>query len=412
MKLKFNKFDLTISAVIVVASVVFFYLYSNMSSYNTQYIGQEFQPAEVITISGTETQSSVLSDGSSYGEILVTTFVARITSGELEGETVTALQYYDSYLYETLRPVEVGDKIILSKTTSGDVMADTWYFSNIDRTSGIIIAILLFFAVVLLIGRGKGIAAIISLLFTIAAIFIVYVPSILHGYNIYLVTAGIAVYLVIMSLLLLNGANNKTYCAIAGNIIGLIVAAVLGIAVSNIFMISGVVSNEHITLAYYGKDVGFSMHEIIWSGMVIGALGAIMDVSMSLSSAMKELSDNMEKPTVFGLIKSGLNIGHDIIGTMLNTLVLAYIGSSIVSVLLLTIFNDNLLTIFNSELVLVEIMQALVGSTGILLTVPFTVVVCSYVFTRKPKDNNSYQINSDDYLFDIKAPGTEEKSKD
>ncbi len=413
MKLKVNKFNLVISAIIVLASILFFYIYNSMISYNTQYTGQEFQAAEVITISNSEVQESVLSDGSGYGEILLTTFVARITSsGEFENETVTAVQYYDSYLYETLRPVEVGDKIILSKTTSGDAMADTWYFSNVDRSAGIVIAILIFLAIVLLIGRGKGFAAIISLTFTIAAIFIVYVPSILSGLNIYLVTAGVALYIVIMSLLLLNGPNSKTFCAIAGNVIGVCIAAVLGIVVSNIFMISGVVSNEHITLAYYGKEVGFGLHEIIWSGMVIGALGAIMDVSMSLSSAMKELADNIEKPTIFTLVKSGLNIGHDIIGTMMNTLILAYIGSSLVSVLLLTIFNDNFLTIFNSELVLVEIMQALVGSTGILLTVPFTVIVCSYVFLRKPADKKTYQINNDDYLFDIKPPNSDENKQD
>ncbi len=396
--MKINKFDLVISTVIIILSTVFFLIFAESITYRTEYIGADYYPSKVITISKVESQGNVLSDDVSLGETLVIEFVARISSGEFEGDTVTALQYHDSYLYDSIRQVEVGDNVLLTKTATGDVMADTWVMANYNRINLIIGLIAIFLLLVIFIGRGKGVSAIISLALTLAAIFVVYIPTILAGYNIYLITGGVTIYIVIMSLMLLNGSNSKTYCAIAGNILGVVIAAGLSFAANKIFMITGVVSQEHIYLAYFGKDIGFSLHEIIWSGIVIGALGAIMDVSMSLSSSMKELSDTMENPTRLKLIKSGLNIGHDIIGTMMNTLVLAYVGSSLVMILLITVYNDDLLTIINSELVLVEILQAVIGSIGILLTVPFTVLVCSSIFYGK---KNRKEPIKDDYLFDI-----------
>ncbi len=396
--MKINKFKIIISFVIIILSAVFFFLFYGSISFDTQYSESLYYSAKVVTISSVESQGDDIIENTGVGNTLVVEFVAKITDGDLEGDTVTALQYYDDYLYDSQRIVEVGDSVILTKTASGDIMADTWIMANYDRTMLIILVVAIFLILIVLIGRGKGIAAILSLAFTLCAIFIVYIPTLLAGYNIYLITGAITIYIIAMSLILLNGPNSKTYCAIAGNIMGVLVAAILAFVANKIFMITGIIGQEHITLAYLGKTMGFKINEIVWSGMVIGSLGAIMDVSMSLSSSMKEVADNMEKPTVIKLIKSGLNIGHDIIGTMMNTLVLAYMGSSLVMVMLITIYNNSLLTIFNSELILVEILQAVIGSIGILLAVPFTVFICSYAFT---KTNRQKEIIKDDYLFNI-----------
>ncbi len=396
--MKINKFNLIISIIIILFSAIFFTLFSGSITYDTQYSESEYYSAKVVTISSIESQSDEIVENTGFGDTLVVEFVARITEGDMDGDTVTALQYHDDYLYESQRIVEVGDSVILTKTMANDIMADTWIMANYDRSILIIFAVAVFLLLIIIIGRFKGVGAILSLAFTMCAIFIVYIPSLLAGYNVYLITGAVTVYIIIMSLLLLNGVNSKTYCAILGNIMGVLIAAVLAFAANKLFMITGVMSQEHIYLAYLGKNMGFSLNEIIWSGVVIGALGAIMDVSMSISSSMKELSDNMESPTMFKLLKSGFNIGRDIIGTMMNTLVLAYIGSSLVMVLLITVYNENMLTILNSELILVEVIQAIIGSMGILLTVPFTVIICSYSYA---KSKNQENIIKDDYLFNI-----------
>ncbi len=381
--------NIIISAVIVITSIIFFYIYSGVVTYDIETTDTEFYTANVMTVSDVEHQK-IDGIGMENMNMVIVSFVAQITSGELKGQTVAVTQYHDEYLFGGMRPVEVGDSITINKTATNDVQSGEWVMANYNRVDLIIILIIVFFVIVILIGKFKGIAAILSLILTLGAVFIVYIPSILAGLNVYIVTGSVAFYIIVMSLVLLNGLNAKTFCAIAGNFVGVMLAGVLSYITHRIFMISGIVTQEHIYLATLGNDMGFDIADIVWSGVVIGALGAIMDVSMSLSSAMYELRNNMENPTPFKLIKSGLNIGHDIIGTMMNTLVLAYIGSSLVSVLLIMVYNKTYLSILNSELVLVEILQAVVGSTGILLTVPFTVLICSFVYNIKGKTWEHY----------------------
>ena len=118
---------------------------------------------------------------------------------------------------------------------------------------------------------------------------------------------------------------------------------------------------------------------------MIGSLGAIMDVSMSIASAMQELAVEMKDRTFKRMVSSGMNIGRDAIGTMTITLILAYAGSSIASILLFTLNNRNLLILMNFEMIVVEVIQAIVGSLGILLAVPITVLFAGATFNKNKK---------------------------
>ena len=129
------------------------------------------------------------------------------------------------------------------------------------------------------------------------------------------------------------------------------------------------------------------MQALVWSGIVISALGAIMDISMSIASAMNELNEEMKNKNFIKLFKSGMNIGKDAIGTMTNTLILAYIGASMTTVLLLFSYNKNLLYIFNIEMISVEVLQAIIGSIGILCAVPITAAFGSWLFNKKKEEN-------------------------
>ena len=126
---------------------------------------------------------------------------------------------------------------------------------------------------------------------------------------------------------------------------------------------------------------------MIFAGVILGAVGAVMDVSVSISSSLKELYDQVERPTFGGLVKSGVNIGRDIMGTMANTLVLAYIGCELSATLLLVSLSTSVTTLFTVEKIVAELLQALVGSIGILLTIPLTAVVSAalYIGVRKIK---------------------------
>ena len=115
--------------------------------------------------------------------------------------------------------------------------------------------------------------------------------------------------------------------------------------------------------------------------IVIGAMGAVMDVAMDISSSLNELHERAPKLGFTELFKSGMNIGRDVMGTMANTLVLAYIGSSLCSILIYITYSSSLLELLNRENIAVEMLQSITGSLAILLTIPLTTLVCCFVYT-------------------------------
>lgn len=312
-------------------------------------------------------------------------FFAKITSGEQKDRWVFATQYIDYIYASPPRQVEEGDKVLLSGTPNPETGELSWSFVEHNRIDALVGLGLVFFGLILLIGRSKGVATILSLVLTVGAIFGVYIPAILWGKNIYLYTVLVAVYVILMSLLLLNGINIKSFCAIVGNIGGVLVAGALALVMNGLLGITGVVDEQYVFLMYLERQKPLDLQAVVWGGILIGSLGAVMDIAMSIASAMKELSDSMEHKTFANMVKSGMNIGKDAIGTMTNTLILAYIGGSLATVLLLVAYNKAPLLLFNMEMIVVEVLQAIVGSMGILFAVPITVFVSATLFCREQK---------------------------
>ena len=142
--------------------------------------------------------------------------------------------------------------------------------------------------------------------------------------------------------------------------------------------LTGITSEETI---YIKMDFDIDLNALIFAGIILGAVGAVMDVSVSISSSLKEIHDQVDSPTFGGLVKSGITIGRDIMGTMANTLVLAYIGCELSATLLQAVYSSSLTTLFSREKIVTELLQALVGSIGILLTIPLTAVVSAALYT-------------------------------
>lgn len=342
----------------------------------------DFYAAKVTHVGDAISDSmSIFGEASPYENKLIP-FSLEFTGGPYKGESAEGTQMIDNIFVNPPKEVEEGDHIIVAQNTGVANSVDEWIFIEHNRSNHLIILCLIFLLLIILIGRSKGFATILALLFTGAAIFLVYIPSILKGYNIYASTVINCIFIITVSLILLNGINKKTLCAILGNIGGVAVAGILTLIMSNVLNISGFVDEDYTYLAYLETGVPIDLKAVVWGGVVIGSLGAIMDVAMSIASAMNELSDNMQEKSFSKMLKSGMNIGKDAIGTMTNTLILAYIGGSLAMVLLLTAYNRNVLYLFNLEMIVVEVMQAIVGSMGILFAVPVTAIFAAYIFNR------------------------------
>ncbi len=300
-----------------------------------------------------------------------------------DNSKVVANQYIDESIEINPKEVEIGDVILIAQRSSRSNIEETeWNFIEYYRIKSVVSLIFVFFAVLILICRKKGINTIISLIITCLSIFMVFIPSIINGKNIYIHSIIICIFIIFTSLFLIHGLHKKTLCAIVGNLGGLAVAGILSYIISNMLNLTGMIDQDSIFLLMINPENPINLKAILWSSIVIGSLGAVMDISMSISSAINELAENIENKNFNTFLKSGINIGQDSIGTMTNTLVLAYIGSSLSIVLLMVVYNSDFLQLFNLEMIIYEFLQAIIGSMGLLFAIPITSLFSAYIFSK------------------------------
>ncbi len=307
-------------------------------------------------------------------------FYAEITSGEFKGQEVLAVQTFDSLNGTSDETVRLGDKVILYNYGYAEGDAD-WIFGGYSRLDTIIVFASLFCIALLIFGGIKGINTIVALAFTCLAVFAVFIPAVLSGQNIYLWACIICVFTIPMTLMITEGPTKKALTTILGCASGVAMAAILALSLDKIMRLTGVTDEHSLYLTYF--DPPINLHGIIFAMVVIGAMGAVMDVAMDISSSLHEIHIKLPELSFAELFKSGMTIGRDVMGTMANTLVLAYIGSSLCSVLLMISYTTNLRELLNKEGIIVEIMNGLTGSCAILLAIPLTSLICAAVYKKK-----------------------------
>ena len=379
--MKFNK-DKIIYILVLFSSFLFIFIGNQITKTDAdRELDKPYYKAEILVIEKTSTESVPIDDYSNPIEITTVKFLANLLDGPQKGRLISATQTFDNLGDRISKPLEVGDKILVSDSAPLGSDETSYIFIDYLRSNKTLLLVLVFFSLIMLFGRWKGVNTVLSLILSCLAIFTIYIPSIIKGFNIYLSTSIIVAFIIFSTLLLTNGSSKKTWCAIIGNIGGVFLAGVITSVMSKILSLTGYVDTDSYYLVDIAQEGRIDLIAIIWAGVVISSLGAIMDVAMSIASSSQEIAENMRDREFKILFKSGLNIGKDAISTMTNTLILAYIGSSLSIVLLLVGNNKDLNYLFNMEMITVEIMQGVVGSIGILLTVPLTAFVSSYFFT-------------------------------
>jgi len=309
-------------------------------------------------------------------------FNAQLKSGEHKGENVKALQLIDGYMKNVTHSVKKGDSVYLYYATDGEY-AGSWMFADFNRFDKIIVLAVVFFIALIIFGRFQGFNTIVSLSLTCAAVICVFIPAVLNGKNIYLWSILTCIFIIVMTLIVIYGINKKSIGAALGCFAGVGLAGILTLIMDKILNLTGYVSSDSYQLTMLGIDI----RAIIFGAIIIGAMGAIMDIAISISSSLFEVREKAESIIPSELIRSGFTIGRDILGTMSNTLVLAYIGSSLSVILVLAVYSPNPLELLNRERIIVELLQSLVGIMAILGTIPLTAVLCSFLYGGKNEDN-------------------------
>ncbi|KEH86268.1 YibE/F family protein [Clostridium novyi] len=307
-----------------------------------------------------------------------------IISGEHKGEEYTVRN-----TVEMISPYklifEKGDKMLLHLTEGEEGEVVNLKIYERSREGILYFTVILFMALLILIGGKKGFKSAITLIFMGLLIIFVLLPLIRKGYNPIFVSIFISTLSVVFTLTLVSGRNKKTLTAILGTVGGVIIAGIIAMTVGNIANLTGVGSEDAQMLAYIPQNEYIDFRGLLYGGIIIGALGAIMDVTMSVSSAMWEIREIKPKIKSKELIKSGMNIGKDIMGSMSNTLILAYAGGSIYIMLLFSMFKMDPLEIINLEPIASEIIRAMAGSIGLICAIPLTVVIAA---SLGKKENN------------------------
>jgi len=304
-----------------------------------------------------------------------------ITKGPHKGEKVNAeyeLNYNFSNKYNSI-PLKVGDEALLfiEENVAGDVKKA--YVAEIVRDKYLLYLVIGFIALLLIVGRWKGFKAVISLTITIFAVLKILLPAILSGWDPVLVSVLICVGVICVSMLVISGFNRKTFSAIIGTAGGVILAGVIALIIGTLAKLTGLGNEEANMLMFIPHDVYFDFKGLLFAGIIIGTMGATMDVGMSIASAMNEIKENSPEINKADLIKAGMNVGKDTMATMANTLILAYVGGSLHLLLLLIAYETPFTHIINWDMIASEVLRAIAGSIGIIFAIPITALASAFI---------------------------------
>ena len=279
--------------------------------------------------------------------------------------------------------LQKGDKVILhvERKTEDIINADDvdFFIADIKRDDALVWTSIAFVVLLLLIGRKKGLYSLLSIIATVTLIFFMLMPMILHGFCPIASAVLVGILSTIITIYLVGGFNSKSSSAIIGTSLSLVFAGGLSLITIYLAHLTGFAGEESMFL--YSAHPELDFQGLLSASMIIAALGALMDTGVSIASAINEIYETDKTLTVKQLFKSGMNIGKDVIGTMSNTLILVYLGSSLPLVLLSN--NIDLQKFFNLNQVATEISSAIIGSIAILLCVPLTAIISAYLIKNQ-----------------------------
>ena len=335
--------------------------------------GQTFDKATVVEI----THDNLQEDGNRYGNQEI---ILEMKSGPLKGQEVEAISPNGNLFGANC--VE-GMDVIAMVSVSGDTQVVTVYSQ--DRTAAVYGFAIFFILCVCLIGGWKGFKSILSLAFTGITIFFILFPLIYRGYSPIFMSVIICAIATVFSMSMIGGFSTKTVAATIGTVFGVIASAVAALVFGHFAGITGYNVSDIETLNFLAQRTPIHIGELLFSGIIISALGAVTDVGVSVASAIQEIHINNPNLGKRKLFISGIHVGRDMMGTMVDTLILAYVGTALSTLVTNFAYDFSYNYLINSTNIGVEIMQSLAGSLGIVLAVPITALVAVELIYRKPK---------------------------
>ena len=338
----------------------------------------EYENAVVEQILSDSTEADPVSEDHFRGS---QSLVVRVKTGQYAGQQMLAENTVGP-IYGC--PMALGDGVTVGLSTYADGTVRC-YIYEYNRFPGLLVVIAAFLLVTVLVGGKVGLKSLVSLGLTVAALIFILLPLLLAGWPTIPTTFLISVLVTAATFVILGGVDKKTVCACCGTLAGIALATAFGLAAQSLLRMDGY-RQEYAEALLQLRQTGESaigITGLVTAGVIVSALGAVMDVAMSISSAIRELTRVDPELTAKALFRSGMNIGRDMVGTMTNTLILAILGSGLTLVVYIYSLSLQPWQLLSSAYMSLEAISAVASSIGVMLAVPLTAGICALSFAKR-----------------------------
>lgn len=305
-----------------------------------------------------------------------------ILDGMFRGQTVSGVNMLNGSL-EQDKVFQPGDKALVVVSHDGDTITNVT-MSDHDRLNWELVMAIGFAVFLILFAGPTGIRAIASFVLTVLTLWKVLVPLYLKGYNPIWIGLAITLFLTVLIIALVYGFDRRCWAAVSGSFLGILVTCVLGVLFTDLFQIHGAVMSYSESLLYSGYQ-HLNLTQIFMASIFIGASGAIMDLSVDITSAVYEVVEKRPDLTWWEATRSGMNVGRAAMGTMTTTLLFAYSGGYVALLMVFMAQGTPVENILNYKYVAAELIHTVIGSFGLVTVAPFTALCAGVFLTRKEK---------------------------
>ena len=337
----------------------------------------EYEKAVIVSVLSDTTQADPASDGALRGE---QTLLADVKTGRYAGQTMMVYNYVGPIYGIALKEGD-GASLSISTYANGDHAATVYEY---NRIPALIAVVLLFCLATVLVGRGTGLKSLVGLAITVVCLFRILFPLLMRGAPTLPAVFLLCAYIAAVSFTILGGVHRKTVCAFLGTLAGTAIALAFGLLAQALARVDGLrLSDVQPLLQLRQTGTPLGLRGLLVAGVVVSALGAVMDVAMSISSALEEVHAANPSRTGRELFRSGMNIGRDMVGTMTNTLILAFLGSGFTLILYLYSLGLSRYQLLTSAYAATEIISGVASSIGMILSIPLTALISSALIARR-----------------------------
>jgi len=309
------------------------------------------------------------------------TIKAEILEGDKKGQTIT--------IENDFLVLKKGDKFFLRHSIDGLDGREMYSVRDIDRRGAVLGFIILFMAVVIIFSGKQGLRSILSLAGSFFVILYVLVPSLLKGYPPIPTSIAIAAVILFLAIFLTHGFNRESTVAFTGTVIAVILTGILAYIGVTLAHLSGFASDEAVYLNFNTRGM-LDFTGLLLGGIMIGVLGVLDDIAITQAAVVSELYNSASHLSKKEIYKKALRVGKEHVGALVNTLALAYTGASLPLLLLFSTSDSSMASIINQEIFATEIIRTVVGSIGLILTVPITTLLAVYMLKDYKGKHNTH----------------------